>query len=259
MRCWSSAWGVGGGRSRPGSIAPDHRALAEDETRSPMAIASWSLWVMKMMARPLALRPSRTFWSSAMPCGVSIEVGSSRMSTREPFQSALMISTCCCWPSARLPVRASGSSVTPERAPSSRRGAPGRGLVEDEARGSSPSIRFSSTVSVRDEAEVLVDHADAELDGRAAGESMRTSRPSTRMRAAVGLVEPRQDAHQRRLAGAVLAQQAEHLARASPRRLMRSLATTPGKALVISMSSTAGGRPRSVVASSGCASRRGAG
>ena len=45
---------------------------------------------------PVRLERRRTFWSSAMPCGVSIEVGSSRMSTRDPFQSALMISICCC-------------------------------------------------------------------------------------------------------------------------------------------------------------------
>ena len=96
----------------------------------------------------LAFRPTRTFSSSAMPWGVSIDVGSSRMSTREPFQRALMISTCCCWPSARLPARASGSSWTPSVAGELREPRPrarprrGRGPRFD------PSMRFSSTDSV---------------------------------------------------------------------------------------------------------------
>ena len=54
--------------------------------------------------RPPGPAPSgarSTLVSSATPWGVSIEVGSSRISTRDPRQSALMISTCCWWPRAR--------------------------------------------------------------------------------------------------------------------------------------------------------------
>ena len=50
---------------------------------------------MKITAWPCSFRRASTFVSSATPCGVSIEVGSSRMSTLEPRHSALTISTCC--------------------------------------------------------------------------------------------------------------------------------------------------------------------
>ena len=134
-------------RSTSGSMEPTTRPALSTTTRSPMAVASWSLWVMKMIASPDAFRPTRTFSSSAMPCGVSIEVGSSRMRTREPFQRALMISTCCCWPSARLPARESGSSWTPSVPDSSASLA--RALASSRTRPRfDPSMRFSSTDSV---------------------------------------------------------------------------------------------------------------
>ena len=50
---------------------------------------------MKITACPCFFSRVSTFDSSATPCGVSIDVGSSRISTRDPRQSALMISTCC--------------------------------------------------------------------------------------------------------------------------------------------------------------------
>ncbi len=63
--------------------------------KSPSDSASWSLCVMKITACPCFFSRVSTFDSSATPCGVSIDVGSSRISTRDPRQSALMISTCC--------------------------------------------------------------------------------------------------------------------------------------------------------------------
>ena len=121
-----------------------------------------------------------------------------------------MISMCCCWPSASAPTRTSGSTCTPSVADSSARRA--RAAASSRTR---PGLDAQHQVLEHgergDEAQVLVHHADAQL-AAGLGESMRTSRPSTRMRAAVRLVEPGQDAHERGLAGAVLAQEAEHLA-----------------------------------------------
>ena len=69
-----------------------------------------------------------------MPCGVSIDVGSSRMRTREPFQRALMISICCCWPSASVPVRDVGVELDAERAGELREPRPRRSAsIQDEA------------------------------------------------------------------------------------------------------------------------------
>ena len=56
--------------------------------------------------------------------------------------------------------------------------------------------------------EMLVHHADAVRRWRRAGCAMRTGLPSMQDLAAVGLVEAVEDAHQRRFAGAVLADDA---------------------------------------------------
>ena len=114
-----------------------------------------------------------------MPWGVSIEVGSSRMSTREPFQSALMISMCCCWPSARVLTRTSGSTVTPSAPASSASRARAAGSSRTMP-GFEPSIRFSSTVSVGMRLRCWYT-MPMPSSRPALGESMRTSRPSTWM------------------------------------------------------------------------------
>ena len=66
-------------------------------------------------------------------------------------------------------------------------------------------------VEDRHEHEVLVDHADAGLDG-AHGIVEDAFLAIDEDLAGIGLVQARQDVHERRLAGAVLAEQAEHLA-----------------------------------------------
>ena len=76
---------------------------------------------------------------------------------------------------------------------------------------------------------MLVDHADAERPpgpGRVDADIAPTDPDLAR----VGLVQPRQDAHERRLAGPVLAEQAEHLARHGA-RLMRVVRDDAGEGL----------------------------
>ena len=79
------------------------------------------------------------------------------------------------------------------------------------------------------------------------GDEITTGRALEPDLAGVRTKHPGEDAHQRRLAGTVLAEQAVHLA--APKLIdMRSFASTPGKAFVIPPSSTAGcARPSSAV------------
>ena len=88
------------------------------------------------------------------------------------------------------------------------RGRPG---AARRSRPCSPRTMFSATVKVLDQAEVLVDHADAGVDGVAGG--VEHHRPAVDLDPAlVGPVEPGEDVGQRRLPGAVLAQQGVDLA-----------------------------------------------
>ena len=102
--------------------------------------------------------------------------------------------------------------------------------------------------------EVLVHHADAGRDrvGRASGR--RPGSPSIGDRALVRLLHAVEDLHQGRLAGAVLADDARARCRGATVMSMSWLATTPGKRLVIPVSSTAVRRSASArVSASGSA------
>ena len=75
-------------------------------------------------------------------------------------------------------------------------------------RGSRPSARFSRDGEVGQQAELLVDGGDAEAQGACAGRAMATGRAVEADGAGVGCEHARQDVDQRRLAGAVLADEA---------------------------------------------------
>ena len=70
---------------------------------------------------------------------------------------------------------------------------------------------FSATVEVVDQHEMLVDHADAQLDGLARGVDLLGLAPDQDL-ALVGLLQAVEHLHQGGLAGAVLADQRMHLA-----------------------------------------------
>jgi hypothetical protein len=122
-----------------------------------------------------------------------------------------MISICCCWPSASVPVVVSGSTSTPREPPSS--------FSRCRACFASPQALARAEHEVlehgqgRDERRVLVDHSDPERD-RALRRIDLHLDPVEADPPVVGLEHPGEDAHQRRLAGAVLAEQAVHLAAA---------------------------------------------
>ena len=77
------------------------------------ARTSRSLWEMKITVSPSARSWRRRSNSSAVSCGVSTAVGSSRISTRTRRASAFRISTFCCAATESRPTTASGS--TPSR------------------------------------------------------------------------------------------------------------------------------------------------
>jgi hypothetical protein len=93
----------------------------------------------------------------------------------------------------------------------------------------------------RDEHEVLVDHADAELD-RAARRVDRHGPAVDDHVPLVGPVEPVEDRHERRLAGAVLAQRA-WTSPGGRSKSTPSLATIRPKRFVIPRSSSAASTP----------------
>ena len=124
-------------------------------------------------------------------------------------------------------------------------------------RGSSPRMTFSATVKTGMSWKcwctmpMPAAMASAEL-------ANSTGSPRRQDLAGVGLVEPEHDVHQRALARAVLAEQAEDLALAGASRSTSSLAMTPGKVLVTPRTSRIGASvpslmplPRAVAAESG--------
>ena len=64
-------------------------------TRSLMASTSFSLWVMMIMAQPLARMRFKILNSLLVSCGVSTAVGSSRIRIFAPRYSTFNISTVC--------------------------------------------------------------------------------------------------------------------------------------------------------------------
>ena len=78
---------------------------------------------------------------------------------------------------------------------------------------------------------MLVHHADAERRPRRCGSAIAARSPWTAIDPASGCDEPDQDLHQRRLAGAVLAQHAVDLAARAASRSTPSHATTSAEAL----------------------------
>ena len=157
-------------RARLASVAPSagrvSTSLPRRSTvmRSAISSTSFSLWLMKMIDLPCAVRPRTISNSSRASCGVSTAVGSSRTRMSALRYSAFRISTRCCWPTVMSSMRARRVDREPEAL---------RQLARPAAR---PRRRSSSTPACvgsdgehdvlgdrhhRDEHEVLVHHPDA--------------------------------------------------------------------------------------------------
>ena len=178
------------------------------ETLSVTAMISRSLWVISTTVRPWSrrLRRMRNRWSAS--CGVSTPVGSSRISTCAPRNSALRISTRCWMPTGRSRTTASRSTSRAYSRSSLAISARARARARRE-RG--PAFGAEQQVLQHrerlDQHEVLVDHADAGCD-RVLGALDPAFLAGDPDAAAIGLIEAVEDVHQGRLAGAVLADDA---------------------------------------------------
>ena len=154
---------------------------------------------------------SNSFSSSAPP---STADGSSRMTSRALRDRALAISTICRCATLKLSSRASGSTLKPSRAIVSMLLLP-RSPPVDEAEAvlrQAPEAQVLGHRQMRRQHHLLVDHRDAELEHALRATAARSLSPATTIVARIGLIGAGQDLHQRRLAGAVLADQPEHLA-----------------------------------------------
>ena len=99
--------------SRVATIRP-RRMIA---SRWVMVSTSRSLWLMNIMPTPSATRARSASKSRSLCCGVSTEVGSSRIRMRAPRTNALTISTRCCSPTDRSDTSESLGSSRPYCSP----------------------------------------------------------------------------------------------------------------------------------------------
>ena len=169
---------------------------------------SRSLWVISTMVTPRSFSVARMRKSWSVSCGVSTALGSSRIRILAPRNSTFRISTRCCSPTDRSAIFASGLTVEPVLARQPLELGARRG---EAARQQRPALGAQHQVLQHgegvDQHEMLVDHADAVGDRvvrvvHAHGLAVDADL------AGIGAIEPVEDAHQRRLAGAVLADDA---------------------------------------------------
>ena len=205
-------------RARLASVAPSVETVStflprrSTVTRSAISSTSRSLCEMKITDTPSRVSVRRILNSSAVSWAVRTAVGSSRMRMSAPRCRTRRISTRCCWPTPMSSTRARGSTLKPNVCDSSRtrRSAPSTSSSAP-LRGSDGEHDVLRHRHDRDEHEVLVHHADPEPD-RLARRADPDRLAAEADLALVGLVEPVEDVHERRLARPVLPEQGVHLA-----------------------------------------------
>ena len=146
---------------------------------------------------------------------VRLEVGSSMMTMRASSDSALAISTSWRWASDRSATGVSASKSTPSRRSSGVTLASERRAVDQLQRPAedrfAPDHDVGRDVEIVEEVELLVHEGDARRHGAGDGERGVLDAVDAD-RAFARLDDAAQDLHQGRLAGAVLADQRQHLA-----------------------------------------------
>ena len=174
---------------------------------SAMRLISLSLCEIMIEVMPCALNSSRRSRSAWLSFSDSDAVGSSRMSSLTSLASALAISTSCCLPVPMLVISVSGSSRRPTLRSSSaeRRRTLFQSMMPLLAC-SLPRNMFSAIDSMRHQREFLVDDDDAFLLAvMDAGETALLALVADVAVVAAVRIDAGQHLHQRRLAGAVLA------------------------------------------------------
>ena len=205
-------------RASDASVAPSRGTVSiflprrRTVMRSAISSTSLSLWLMKMIDLPSACRLRMIPNSSPASCGVSTAVGSSRMRMSAPRKSAFRISTRCSGPDRDRAHERGRVDDEPELLRQLAHARLRPALVEEDLVARlHPEDDVLGHGHHRDEHEVLVHHPDPGLD-RIAGRAEADRLPVQEDLAGVVLEEPVEDGHQRRLAGAVLAEQRVHLA-----------------------------------------------
>ena len=200
-----------------GSSSPAFSPSRSTTIRSVTPKTSSSLCEMKMTAMPLALSSAMTLKSLLVSFVVREEVGSSMTRSLTSVSRALAISIICWIAVEKRPtgtLRSNSMSRRSKMAPARSRitpksRSPARFLISRPRKRFSRALRLGQLLSSWKMIEMpcLLGLAyGLEVPGRALPQEL----------AAVGAVDPREDLHERRLARAVLAEQADHLA--PPRR-----------------------------------------
>jgi hypothetical protein len=146
--------------------------------------------------------------------GVRTAVGSSRISTRTSPARALRISMRWRTPTESAPDTAPGSPMSrPNRAARRSASSPTSPRAEAQARPLGAEGEVLGRGQLGDDGEVLVHHADAQA-ARLGGVARSDGATVEANLAGVGLGQAVENVHQRRLAGAVLAQEGVNLAAA---------------------------------------------
>ena len=161
--------------------------------------------MIEVMPRSLSWRSSPSRCAESL--SLSAAVGSSRISSRTSFDSALAISTSCCLPTPSWPTGVTGFSSRPTEA-SSLRGLGVGQVPVDEAAAAPPLVAEEDVLGdrqVRHQRELLVDDHDPDVLAVAdAAEVHRLAVVDDLAVVAAGRVDAREHLHQRGLAGAVL-------------------------------------------------------
>ena len=177
-------------------------------TRSVIAMISRSLWVIRITVRPCRLSAARMRNSSSASCGVSTPVGSSRISISAPRYSAFRISNPLLDAHRQLLYRRVEINHQPIFLLQAGQGGtrPAQPLAQQRSLLGAQQHVLQHRERLHQH-EVLVHHADAGGDGvRGTGEFGRA--PVDLDAPRVRPIQAIQDAHQGRLAGAVLADDA---------------------------------------------------
>ena len=170
---------------------------------------------MKMMLTPWALRSAITPISRSVSDKVREEVGSSMMTSRASSDSALAISRSWRWASDRSATGVSGLKSAPTRCQQPRTCSRSLRAVDQPER---PAIArlaadedIGRGVQIVEEVQLLMHEGDAAGHGLADAEGGMLLAVQADA-AGAGLHHPAQHLHQRALAGAVLADEADDLA-----------------------------------------------
>ena len=171
------------------------------------------------MVMPLRHRRCSTANSRSVSRSFSAEFGSSRISRRGSSSSTRQSSTSCRSPMLQTarPARGHRHAGRAGRAVSRLRSSIARVETSPQRPGSRLTNRLASTERCGKQAELLIDDADAAPAGGAAASRSSTVSPSSRMVPLIRADDAGQHLHQRRFAGAVLADHGMDGAAARPR------------------------------------------